>query len=514
MGRDIVAGDGVQLETGTYQAVNVFLEDHLGVRWLWPGKWDTDVPKEASICLGPLSIRYTPPVQLQSIGWTNHLRGYKRLTPELKKQAEAYGKDRLKRAVEKDAQTREFLNNHHVDRPPTGARITPIAGSRWLYRNGHTFHNWYAKYGKDHPDWFALQADGTRIPYPDEANAKMNIANPELFEEWLRINIEFLKENPHVNTASVSVGDHGWEGFSLDPESLAWDNPNAPILPVKIRWKGESREFYSLTDRYMRFANLAAERLVKEFPDRDMHIASFCYHVTQPAPTIGIAANIIPEFVGIERRNYRVNSRAHTQEQFEIWKQWWEAIGRRHQMIWRPNINIRAIGLPYIFTERHADTMNLLADHGLAGIRYDAGGEWATQAPQMYLMAKLAWNPKADRSLILDDYYQRAFGPAAAPIQRYFALFEELFTKLTEQYRAVGYHDKVDVPRLFREIRLDDEPATARLKWASQNITTTKKQRRSCSKKPKTRSKRPMKNSESEWASFKPASIFSKHIST
>lgn len=463
IGRDIVKDDGVQMEAGTYQAVSVFLEDHLGVRWLWPGKYGTDIPKTSTIKFDSISTRYTPQIQRRRIRWVSSLRRYDGFDKPLKERISSYIDAPQDWAIEKDEVIRDFLNNHHIDHPQTGTATRVIAGSRWLHRNGHTFSNWYAKYGKEHPDWFALQPDGTRTPYPKEKTAKVDISNPEVLEEWMKINIQYLKENPHVNTAHVSVNDNGWEGYCTCENCLAWDNPNAPILEREIRWKNESKKSYALTDRYGKFVNIVAKRLKEEFPDRDIHIATYAYHVTRPAPTIPMEENVIPEYVGVERRSYFSNNKENTLEQHKIWENWWKSIGKQNKMFWRPNINIYAMGLPYIFTERHANTMHFLADHGLAGIEYDAGGEWATQAPQMYLMTKLAWNPRADKDEILDDYYQRAFGPAAPHIREYFSSFEELYSKLSEQYKDVGYHMWMDPPRLFREIRLDDKPATARL---------------------------------------------------
>lgn len=39
-------------------------------------------------------------------------------------------------------------------------------------------------------------------------------------------------------------------------------------------------------------------------------------------------------------------------------------------------------------------------------------------------MAQLAWNPRLDDQAVLDDYYRRAFGPAAKHVKAYFTVFE------------------------------------------------------------------------------------------
>ena len=40
-------------------------------------------------------------------------------------------------------------------------------------------------------------------------------------------------------------------------------------------------------------------------------------------------------------------------------------------------------------------------------------------------MAQLTWNPGQEGRVVLDDYYRRAFGPAADQVRRYFEILEQ-----------------------------------------------------------------------------------------
>jgi hypothetical protein len=50
---------------------------------------------------------------------------------------------------------------------------------------------------------------------------------------------------------------------------------------------------------------------------------------------------------------------------------------------------------------------------------------WATQGLNFYVAAKLAWNPATDVDALLDDYFQRFYGKAAAPMRRYWERWEQ-----------------------------------------------------------------------------------------
>src|SRR5213079_3040718 len=45
---------------------------------------------------------------------------------------------------------------------------------------GHAFTHLWAKYGKDHPDWFALQSDGSRDQSMNPDRARLCVSNADL----------------------------------------------------------------------------------------------------------------------------------------------------------------------------------------------------------------------------------------------------------------------------------------------------------------------------------------------
>ncbi|HPN84835.1 MAG TPA: hypothetical protein PK821_05805 [Victivallales bacterium] len=61
--RDVV---GFQFEYGTVNAVYTFLQDNLGVRWLWPGQDGEVVPKQKVIVFKPFEFRYHPKLRNRS----------------------------------------------------------------------------------------------------------------------------------------------------------------------------------------------------------------------------------------------------------------------------------------------------------------------------------------------------------------------------------------------------------------------------------------------------------------
>ena len=119
---------GVQQEYGTINAVYTFLQDQLGVRWLWPGELGEDVPRSERLAIhAPLEYRYHP--QMRARG---SMFNYCRLGNK------GYG-----RSHEWTMRQRLQLDSLAIE-------------------GGHGFGDWWDRYHEKYPEIFALQPDGTR----------------------------------------------------------------------------------------------------------------------------------------------------------------------------------------------------------------------------------------------------------------------------------------------------------------------------------------------------------------
>ncbi|HTE20373.1 MAG TPA: DUF4838 domain-containing protein, partial [Armatimonadota bacterium] len=66
-----------------------------------------------------------------------------------------------------------------------------------------------------------------------------------------------------------------------------------------------------------------------------------------------------------------------------------------------------------------------------------------------YVANKLMWNPKADVDALLADFYDKAFGPAAAPMRRYYERFDRGNKPLVSAHLlGLGFRDLDEASRL------------------------------------------------------------------
>lgn len=369
--------EGVQTMSGTANAVYSFAQDMLGVRWLWPGEIGEDIPQATEIRIPEQTVRYAP-VFLQ--------------------------RDLFYRGGESAWSVRQRMAYDSLETP-----------------RGHAYGDWWEKYAESNPEYFALQPDGTRSGFPSPRHVKICEGEPGVWEQWVANVEEELQENPRKRNFGASQNDGSNMGICVDPRSVAWDHPDAPLQ--QYAWEGKADTYVAMSDRTVHFANTLGEMLEERMPGKDLRVVVMAYGPSKPGPMEARPReNVIISYVGqfpTSSDDWREREKA----QFAAWSE------KADFIVFRPNLFYYSggwHGLPVITPRLVGEDFRFLADHNCRGITVDGvPNHYGTQGLQYYVMAQLMWDPYQDVDALVDDFCQRGFGPAAKPMREYFALMEE-----------------------------------------------------------------------------------------
>ena len=402
--------EGRQQEYGTANAVYTFLERNLGVRWLWPGPTGEDVIEKQTITLEPFTYRYHPQVRERS------------------------GLFRLSELADGRGVAHDWVRHQRLQL------------DSFMSTGGHAFTDWWDRFHEEHPDYFALQPDGTRSGFPSPHKVKLCLSNPKVWDQWIKHVEEVLEERPNQTLFNASPNDSHHRGICICENCRAWDHPDG--APKHYVWQGVGQEYVAMSDRYVTFANRLGEKLKERFPDRDYYVLMMAYGSSQPPPAEAVPAdNVIISHVG-----HMPWQESMREKELAQWKQWADIAPHLMQ---RPNTGSPAgwqWGMPEVLTERTAHDFKFLAQHQWAGVFVDTVWEhWSTQAPQYYLMGQLTWNPDKDRETVMNDYYERGFGPASEHIKAYWTLLENTRNKLVDDEKA----SRFDLHKFYTDEVLD-----------------------------------------------------------
>jgi hypothetical protein len=436
---------GRQTHIGTISAVYEFLEDKLGVRWLWPGelgeyvpqckditvdKWDQDYHRRFTSTSIATHEKQTSPEQ----GWSS---------PEVK------GKWRGELSI--------WLHRQRFN------LVECIQGT-------HSFTQYWDRFGKTRPEFFQMLPNGRRGPLEGDnygINISMCVSDPglhkQIVDDW---------KKPGANTYLESVYgekylwccDDDTAGLCTCPRCRSWDAPD-PRFQSNPYWSGkvspgEEPRFFpedgldpSLSDRYAKFYLAVQKETRKVNPDVVVIGFAYCNYSAPPKETMlndHILISYVPPY------SYPI-----TNEREALFRgQWdgWRKTGAR--LVFRPNITCIGHNFPISYTRRVYDMYSYAAQHGMIGSDFDAlCSEWAIQGPSQYLLGRMTVRPELPLETILDEYYT-AFGPAKDAVKQYFDYWEKISYNLTvetfmnyQKESGVGGWDLLFTPEVMKRGR-------------------------------------------------------------
>ncbi|MCK5806379.1 MAG: DUF4838 domain-containing protein [Lentisphaeria bacterium] len=417
-GRD---GEGVAVggyrnstPSGTLFAVYEFLETQLGVRWLWPGKLGEFIPAADTLRVDRLDVTQEPrvPVSCLRVSGRGSMLGWS-----------------SKAARDK------FL--HDQDVWMRRQRISQLASISCA----HSFTTWWKTHGEAHPDWFQRLPDGRRGPLKGDLSGKnvtMCVSNPEFHREIIR---KWVAKGGPKTGAVIRLGENDTPGMCTCEACRAWDAPQEGF-ELNPYWSGKdipdrSARFRmlslpdparspSLADRYARFYMTVLNLARKE--SSDARVAGFAYanYARPPMETKlddHAIITLVPAFywpwTEAKRNGFRMQ-----------WQGWSRAGAR---LFLRPNYTLSGHNMPVFHARKLAEDFSFAWRNGLIGTDFDSLlGAWATQGPNLYVLGRLHARPDLTAEKILEEYFA-GFGPGQAKVAAYFAHWEALSDRITDE---------------------------------------------------------------------------------
>ena len=378
------------LRRGAQFAVYSFLESQLGIRWIEPGDRG-------------IAYRNQSPLELTA--------GKSQWIPKLvfSKIRQGFRKGQAPRP-RKFPLTDEFLQSAEefdqlVDDAVLWQKRMRMGGSR--PGGGHAFSTWWDKYGKTHPDYFALNKFGKREPVkhrkPHYTNAFVKIcpSNPKVAEQLIQ---DWLPRK--TLTQYISSGPNDGYNFCRCKKCMALDAPR----------EGETFPGH-LTDRYLHLANAVAREARKHNPDA--WVTMYGYLTTlHPPRKIKAEPNVLVQLVP-----YVIP--LDTTVTADLFSGWREAGVKK--MAFRPNYHTKyhTATMPMGFEKQMFDVFQIAFENGAVSADYDSlTHNWPVIGMADYILAKAMSDPSKPFEY-WEDHYCSAYGPASEDVKRYFRYWRQ-----------------------------------------------------------------------------------------
>ena len=368
-GSDLVIAGPSRL--GTINGVSAFLEEFLGVRWLWPGETGEVVPQLDTLRVGQMHSVQEPDFGVRGVGsgkWALLNRmNYRTGEPD-------------------EFRVQWFVHTYLSLVPP-------------------------AIYLKPHPEYYA-ETGGAR-PDPGLAPGELKkkrlqicTSNPEVVATAAQTVIGLLDRDPHIRMVSVDPED-SQRTFCQCSACQALDEKGAPYEARNSR-------------RCLLFANRVAELVAEKHPQ--VVIKMIAYHTTVAPPldpALRPRGNVAIQFCRFMDHNHALQDPVSTENRayhrdYLAWRQKTPNIlfyEYYHKVSWLhlpwPIVHTLAAELPYLHKQR------------LLGVISQSATNHATHGTGYYVAAKLLWDAERDVAALMTDFYEKAYGRAAPAMRAY-----------------------------------------------------------------------------------------------
>lgn len=303
-------------------------------------------------------------------------------------------------------------------------------------RAGHAFGHYWDQYGAEHPDWFAMQPNGSRDQTLAGNRARLCVTNPELIEQVAKDKIGEFSASPSRSSVSIAPNDGGRLTFCMCDRCKSLDPPQG--RKIRLQYDDDSDErvarryfdYVSLTDRMVAFYNSVAERVVKVHPDAILVADAYSVYSAPPVNR-KLHPNVVIRFVPMTYLSDEGREKA-----LRDWEAWSQAASK---IYFRPNFlnSGRRIGTLLGFTPKMGQDLKYLSDHGMVATDFDSClHNWATHGLNYYVLAKLLWDPDANVEDLIDGYCRAGFGEAAGPVKEYFLQVEQITDSIAQRTAA------------------------------------------------------------------------------
>ena len=400
-----VGGKGM----GPSLAVHYLLEK-LGCRKLWPGKSGTIIPHRPTLYAPELTLRSTPKLS------TRALRYAGKYYPRAAQNAAKCGVDLQAYLDATSAGTHDFFQWH-------GIISNREKDRKWTTGLSHSSRgNFYQRFGKTHPEYFALQSSGSRSQDSSPVRYRLCHSNRNMIRQLAADCLKAIEADPGTRVVSIPLTDGGGTTFCMCRKCRELDPVNAApeMIPFLMGLTPQKVKYVALTDRVLTFSNAVAEIVTKKYPDVKVYMYVYSHYASAPVKVkphpslLVLVANVNYTKESVRQHHLRDMMKFATFPGTYFW---------RTNALWGFNSTLA----PQDFARKMFADLELFKANVITGTDIDCfEHHWSCKTLVYYALSKAFWNPdRLGFDAVADDFCRQGFGPAASEMRDFFSVVEK-----------------------------------------------------------------------------------------
>ena len=387
-----------------------YLLEKFGCRKLWPGKSGTIIPKNPTLYAPQLNVNITPKIPVRAVRFR---RSY---YPRAAQNSAKCGVDLQAYLDATIPGLFDYFGWH-------GIIHNRERGRKWAIGLSHSSKgNFYQRLGKIHPEYFALQSNGSRSQDSSPTRYRLCHSNKNMIKQLAADCIRAIEAAPGTKVVSIPLCDGGGSTFCMCRKCRELDPVNAVTewIPFLQGMTTQKVKYVSLSDRVLHFSNAVAEIVTKKHPDVKVYMYIYSHYnaapvKVKPHPSLLILlANM-----SYTRESLRQN---HLRDMKKF-------AGFPCEYYWRTNAmwGFNTVLAPQDYARKLFEDIQVFKKNMLSGTDIDCfEHHWAFKTLTYYALVKGIWNPdRLSFDDVADDFCKSGFGAAAAEMREFFSIIEK-----------------------------------------------------------------------------------------
>jgi hypothetical protein len=301
------------------------------------------------------------------------------------------------------------------------------------------------KYFKEHPDYFAQAADGTRT------TAQLCATHPDVVKIAIAYVRQVLRDNPHTEIVSVSKND-------------------CQVSCLCPRCKKLRDEEGSDMANQLFLVNQVAQAIEAEYPNIVIDTLAYLETIQVPKtvrPRKNVAIRLCNDAVGAWSHPFTPAEQCDTAKLISAW-------GAMHNRIyiWDYNVNFSHYLAPMPNLDVMVANIRFWIKNHAEGVMLQGGYQGPAERDQFksWVAAKLLWNPALDEMALARDFIQGHYGNAAPALEEYEVLLERMRADHASEMASPpgGIRYPMDAPFFTKEFVAQAADTFARAKQLAQ----------------------------------------------
>lgn len=266
----------------------------------------------------------------------------------------------------------------------------------------------------------------------------------------------------HVSTKVMAKFEKGDRAVSLGMEDGIYESGCPEDEALKSGFWDKYFLTPSLTDAFMTLYNNVARRTAAKFPDRKIGFLAYS-NITLPPQREMVAEEPLVSYlapIDLCPIHGMDDPRCESREEYRVMMyRWSQVMGGRviiydydqGMLVWRD--------LPNPSVQSFRQDVQHYRKAGILGVDTESRGAMATIFLNLYLRARLLWNPDQNVEALLSDFYASFFGPAAEPMSRYWNAIQKAWESSDVHEHEFMLAPAIYTPELLESLRTELEAA-------------------------------------------------------